>query len=223
MARPFDVKTAAELLDAGFLAKWEERRALDPLARTVLRTILDQFVASGGPVSFETVAALLREQDPARLSQAIARLDEKDLILVADEQVTLAYPFSGTPTAFKVVMPDGRERYAICAIDALGIPAMLGKPVTIRSRCHHCGAPLEIPTSPEGPIGNADVIVWVGERDTRKKACASFCLTLNFFSSEAHLQSWRETHHGSPGAAAVLEEAFRVGAKIFGELLREIV
>lgn len=223
MAQGFEVKGAGELLDAEFTAKWQERRALDPLTRAVLRGILEGFVAGAGPVEVEAVPALFPEQGPSEVYDAIARLDEKDLILVQDGQVMLAYPFSGTPTAFKVVLPDSRERYAVCAIDALGVPAMLGHRVVIRSHCHHCREPIEIDAGPDGPVGGAEIMVWVGERgDLGKKACTSICLTLNFFRSEAHLRSWREAHPDVPGAAAILEEAFNVGAKIFGELLRDI-
>ena len=174
MGRPFEVKEAAELLDSGFLAKWHERRALDPLARTALRTILQQFVASGGPVRVEELAALLPAHDPGEVYEGIARLDEKDLIVVQEGQVIVAYPFAGAPTAFTVSLPDGRERYAVCAIDALGVPAMLGQPVTIRSHCHHCREPLEIRARPDGPIGGSEVMVWVGERgETRTKSYTS--------------------------------------------------
>ncbi len=223
MPRLLEVKRADELLDAEFIAKWQDRRAIGPFARTVHGKILERFLATGGPVKVEEVAVVLPAHDPGEVADAIARLDEKDLILVDGGRVILAYPFSGTPTGFLVVLTDGSERYAVCAIDALGIPAMLGQPVVIRSHCHHCLEPLELHVRPEGPVGGGEVMVWVGERgDIRQKACSSICLTLNFFRSEAHLRLWRETHPESPGAAAVLEEAFKVGAKIFGELLHDM-
>ena len=116
MGRSYEVKTAGELLDTGrFTAKWQARRELDALARGVLWTILERLVAGAGPVAVETVATLLPKHDPTEIYEAIARLDEKDLILVQDEQVTLAYPFAGAPTAFEVVLPDGEERHAVCA------------------------------------------------------------------------------------------------------------
>lgn len=174
MGRAFEVKAAAELLDAEFIAKWQDRRALDPVARMALRAILDRFIAAAGPVRVDTVTALLPEHGPAEIREAITRLDEKDLILFQDGQVTVAYPFAAAPTAFQVVLLGGEERYAVCAIDALGVPVMLGHPVTIRSRCHHCGEALKIDARPDGPIGKTEIMVWVGERgDIRQKACAS--------------------------------------------------
>ena len=174
MGSAFEVKDAAELLDAEFIAKWRARRELDSLPRGVLRAILEQFIAAGGPVRVDTVTAVLPEYGPAEIREAITRLDEKDLVLFQDGQVTVAYPFAAAPTAFQVVLLDGEERYAVCAIDALGVPAMLGHPVTIRSRCHHCGEGLTIDVGPNGPIGETEIMVWVGERgDIRQKACTS--------------------------------------------------
>jgi hypothetical protein len=174
MARRFEVKGAATLLDAGFIAKWQERRALDPLARAVLKRIVERFIARGDPVGVEAVPALLPGHASAEVSVAIARLDEKDLIFVEEGKVLVAYPFAAAPTAFTVVLPEGRERYAVCAIDALGVPAMLGVPVVIRSHCHHCGEPIEIHAQPDGPVGGREIMVWVGERgELRQKACTS--------------------------------------------------
>jgi len=166
MTRLFEVKSAAELLDAEFIAKWQDRRTIDPEARQTYRAILGRFIADGGPVRVE--------EFPAETRAAVTRLDEKDLILVQDGQVTVAYPFSSTPTAFRVVPPDGRQRYAVCAIDALGIPVLLDQLATIHSRCHHCREPLDLRVKPDGPVRDTDVMVWVGERgDIRKKAFSS--------------------------------------------------
>jgi hypothetical protein len=171
MGRSFVVKRAEELLDAEFLAKWQDRQALDPFAWEVLATILGRFVATGGPVTVHGLAALLPGHEPGEVADGVARLDDKDLVLVRDGQILLAYPFAASPTPFTVLIPGGGERYAVCAIDALGVPALLGEAVTIRSRCHHCGDALEIPTRPGGPVGNPGVMVWVGERgEGRDKA-----------------------------------------------------
>ncbi len=164
MKAAFEVRKAEELLDAEFLARWQDRRTLDPFAWTVLEAILRRFVAGEGPVSVEALAAHLPGHDLAEVSAAVSRLDEKDLILARERRIELAYPFAGTPTAFSVTLPGGRRRYAVCAIDALGVPALLGQPVVIRSHCHHCREPLEIAVRPEGPVGSRDVMVWVGER-----------------------------------------------------------
>jgi len=88
--------------------------------------------------------------------------------------VDLAYPFSISPTPFVADLGRGRgERYACRAIDALGLAPMLGEPVRIRSRCHHCATPLELSVHPSGPgLNAAEVMVWVGKRvEDERRAC----------------------------------------------------
>jgi hypothetical protein len=89
--------------------------------------------------------------------------------------VELAYPFSAAPTAFVVELGDGRgERFSCCAIDALGLAPMLGRPIRIRSECHHCAAPLALSVSPSGPGPEAaGMMVWVGKRAEDRRACDS--------------------------------------------------
>ena len=161
----FPRRAAADLMDAAFLARWADRATLGPAARGALVEILDRFVADGAPIEIATLG------HPAA---AVDELDARDLVYVSDGRVVLAYPWSGTPTAFVVVLADGRQRWACCAIDALGVPAMLGEVVTVRAGCHHCDERLELTVTPAGPADNAAVMAWVGERgDLRGKACTA--------------------------------------------------
>lgn len=174
MMRPFPVRQADQLMDDEFTAKWRDRQALDPLPRQVLGVILEQIIATGAPVKVETIAPRMRGQERADLQAAIRVLEEKDMVLLKDGEVRLAYPFAAAPTPFTVVLADGQERYAVCAIDALGVAPMLREPVTIRASCYHCREPLELRVAPDGPVGERDVMVWVGERGAlRKKAFSS--------------------------------------------------
>jgi hypothetical protein len=102
MSAPFPRRTAADLMDATFLAKWGDRAALSPAARAALREILDRFVADAATIEIATL----------RHGAAVAELDERDLVYVSDGHVVLAYPWSGTPTPFVTVLPGGHERWA---------------------------------------------------------------------------------------------------------------
>ena len=166
MSTTFAVRTAAELMaDADFEARWQERESIGAPARAALRDILARFVAAGGPVEVTSLP------HPAA---ALAELDARDLVYVQDGRVVLAYPWSGTPTAFALRLSGGRQRWACCAIDALGIAAMLGEPLRVDTRCHHCAEPLRLDVTPEGPAGDAGVMAWVGQReDLRGKACTA--------------------------------------------------
>jgi len=161
----YEIKTADELVDAALEARWAERRA--SRHGDVLQQILRLFLERGGPIGLDALP------EPAR--GAVEALDADDLLLLRDGRIELAYPLATGPNAFAVVFPDGRERYACCAIDALGIAPMVGQAVTVRSRCHHCGEALAFGVGPPGPGPEAaGVMVWVGRRTTTDgKVCTS--------------------------------------------------
>jgi len=70
------VRTAAELMDAGFEARWAERRA------AVFRRVLGLFLERGGPVSPEALIATLPGHAPAAVTDALRRLDAADVVLL---------------------------------------------------------------------------------------------------------------------------------------------
>jgi|Deesub1362A_J573_1020465.scaffolds.fasta_scaffold00151_64 hypothetical protein len=73
----------------------------------------------------------------------LRRLNELDIIYldINSNMILGAYPFSSTPTAHQVILKgehrEGRV-YAMCAIDALGVPFMFEKDVDIHSSCGFC-------------------------------------------------------------------------------------
>ena len=165
-----DIRRADELVDRELEARWAERR-LGPQAK-VLRWLLRTFAEHGGPVPVSTVEAAFPERSVTTVRDELATLDRADLILMAGHEIRLAYPFSATPTAFVVTLPNGQERFACCATDALGIAAMLAARILIRSVCHHCGQPLELMAYATGPLGADEIMVWMGKRgEGERRAC----------------------------------------------------
>jgi hypothetical protein len=157
------ILTADELIALDVEGRGKARRAAReaPIPRRILQAFLDR----GGPAPVEELVAGLQRDSAEALRAALVQLDDDDLIRIRDGQIDLAYPFCTSPTAFVVRLPDGRERYACCATDALGIAPLVGQQVEIRSRCHHCGTPLEFSATPEGPGAEAaGVMLWVGKR-----------------------------------------------------------
>ncbi|MGH7320831.1 MAG: organomercurial lyase [Candidatus Rokuibacteriota bacterium] len=165
------IKTLDELMDPAAEARQAARRAArqNDLLRQVWRALL----ARGAPIAIDRIEREATWLEPTTVRDGLARLDDEDLILLEDGAVRLAYPFSGDPTAFTIVLPDGRARCVCCAVDALGIAPMLGQPIDIRAHCHHCGGPIGFPVDPEGPgPGADDVMVWIGRRDPdERRAC----------------------------------------------------
>jgi hypothetical protein len=168
------VKTADELTDPELAARFAARRA-DRYGE-VLQRIYRRFLDEAGPVDVATLRAAFPDRPAAALDAVLETLDEQDLILLRDGRVELAYPFSGVATAFQVMLNGDRARYACCAVDALGIASMLGEPIRIQSRCHHCRAPLAFAADPGGPAADAaGVMVWVGHREPgERRVCTTY-------------------------------------------------
>ena len=157
------ILTADELIALDVEGRGPARRAAReaPLPRRILRTFLDR----GGPIPLEELVADFQGGSTGAVHDALTQLDDDDLIRIRGGDVDLAYPFSASPTAFLVRLADGRDRYACCATDALGIAPMIGQRIEVRSRCHHCGTPLQFSATPDGPGPEAaGVMMWVGKR-----------------------------------------------------------
>jgi hypothetical protein len=158
------IATAEELKALSPLERQAARRAAreKPLPRLILRTFLDR----GGPIPVEDIVSALPQAAPEATRDALATLEDEDLIRIRAGQIDVAYPFSAAPTPFLVRFPGGRDRYACCATDALGVAPMVGEPIEITSQCHHCGDALTFPVTPQGPEPESDgVMVWFGKRD----------------------------------------------------------
>lgn len=164
------ILTAEELKARSQLERQVARRAAreKPLVRLILRTFLER----GGPIPIQDIVGASSDGSAEAIHDALIGLDDDDLIRIRAAHIDVAYPFSAAPTPFRVRLTGHRERYACCATDALGMAPMVGEPVEVRSRCHHCGALLDFSVTPQGPGPGAEgVMVWFGKRgDDRCKA-----------------------------------------------------
>jgi hypothetical protein len=109
------------------------------------------FAETGQRPSVETVTARV-SADAERVRSAYVRLRaQRVLTLEADgSSIRMAPPFSGVPTQH-VVLVDGKQYFANCAWDALGIPAALHQAGIVYSRCEQSGEPLRLAVNLEGP------------------------------------------------------------------------
>jgi Alkylmercury lyase len=167
------ILTADDLKALDSLERQAARRAArqQPLLRLILRTFLER----GGPIRVEDLAAASPDGPAETLRGALLSLDDEDLIRFREGLIDIAYPFAAAPTPFRLRFRDGRERYACCAMDALGIAPMVGETIEIRSPCYHCDATLVLRATPDGPGPESQgMMVWVGQRgDERCKVADS--------------------------------------------------
>jgi len=87
-----------------------------------------------------------------KVLEAYARLRTQRVLLLEENgrDIRMAPPFSGIPTQHQVSV-EGTRYFANCAWDALGIPAALGRPGLVESRCEASHEPLRLEVGLEGP------------------------------------------------------------------------
>jgi hypothetical protein len=192
--------------------------ALPAPVRQVHQRLLQYFAASGSPPSPEDLAAFATDAgvDP---KLAVSKLATDDLIAIDDQgQLQAAYPFSPTPTAHTVDL-NGVTVYAMCAIDALGIPYMLGTDATVESRDPHTGAPITVTVNAGKAVFLPDtaVVVYAASAATGRSV-DTCCSTINFFTDSTAARSWMSAHPGLAATMLSQADAVTLGRDIFGAL-----
>jgi hypothetical protein len=156
---------------------------------------------------------------------AFAVLARQDLVhLGADGEISVAYPFSGLPTRHRVMLGGEAEAWAMCAIDALGMAAMLGKAVEVRSRDPVTEELIEVSLTPQGeqkwrPV---EAVVLAG-RTCEGPGYRSWCDVLNFFSSRTNAERYLAERPELRGQSVTIPEAVAVGSAIFGTCWKRTV
>ncbi|BAH48260.1 alkylmercury lyase family protein [Rhodococcus opacus] len=212
--------TAAESPLAG-LGGWRDAaRPRTPAERAIHYAILRAFADRGAPpehAELDSVAAEFGE--PGR--RVLARLHTADVIrLDPAGRIASAYPFSTSPTPHRVRIGGGAGVYAMCAVDALGMSAMLAAEVVIESADPVTGEHITVTVHGESAVATpATVVVFVGADAGHGPSADTCCTTLNFFTDRGTARSGADEHPQVGGIVVDLADATRLGATIFGGAL----
>jgi mercury(II) reductase len=191
-----------------------------------IRVALLQLYAEDGRAPAIGVLAQRAGLSATAIRSLLQELRRRDLVVLDGERIVGAYPFTDQDSGHQVTL-DGRVLNAMCAVDALGIGAMLDRDTAIASRCQHCGAPVRITTRDRGralaDVSPTAAVVWLSVRYEGGCAANSLCATTVFFCSDDHLSAWRrERSDDEPGFRLSIEEALEAGRAIFGPSLAGI-
>jgi hypothetical protein len=184
--------------------------------------ILRQFASDGRPGKEAIRAAA--DQLGVDAEPALITLAREDLLHRGpDGEITVAYPFSGRPTAHRVRFSSGHEVDAMCAIDALGIAPMFGEPIEIASRDPISGDAIRARVVPDGAAewSPARAVVVAGVLDRQSDSCCGCCPVLNFFATPVNAQRWLSEHPHVRGDVISIQGAAAAGRAVFGEVLTE--
>jgi hypothetical protein len=189
--------------------------------RAVHQAILRSFATTGlapDPESLDAAAG------PFNSAAALAELAAGDfLCLDSAGRISAAYPFSATATAHRVQITGGSRAYAMCAIDALGIAAMLGTAVLISSADPVTAEPIAVTVDGSRADWRPGTAVVFAGRTAGQGAgpsAATCCSYINFFASRPVAAAWARDHPEIDGGILSQARALQVGEQIFGRLLR---
>lgn len=203
------------------ITRWRARALPeDPLQRTVHQAVLRRFASTGRPPTIDALArATGVTQDT--LAGVLRSLHDSDTVRLDDHgQIVVAYPFSAAPTRHRVTIASGVSVHAMCGIDALGIPLMLGENVRIDTNDPITGEQITI-TNDSGHTtwSPPDAVAFVGADAGGGPSADCCCEYLNLFAGQATAAAWSAAHPSIPGQVLSQTEAEELASTLFGALL----
>ncbi|MEV4471332.1 alkylmercury lyase family protein [Nonomuraea sp. NPDC049504] len=198
--------------------------------RAVHQRVLRCFAETGHAPGMAELADSVRPYG-ASPEQVLAELHAADFLrLDAAGHILAAYPFSSVPTAHRVEIAGGPQVFAMCAIDALGIAAMLGRDVHVTSTDPLDGRPVtvEVTASGQARWTPATAVVFAGQLVTcdscvpapGSAAAAEVCCGyVNFFADPAGARTWADANPQVSGQVLGQQTALELGVATFGPLL----
>ncbi|MFE4424534.1 alkylmercury lyase family protein [Streptomyces sp. NPDC056817] len=179
-----------------------------------------RFAATGHSPTLEDLEAAAATSGRAA-AEVVADLAAYDFLALDDHgRIRAAYPFSALPTAHQVRLASGIEVWAMCAIDALGIPDMLGTDAVITP-----AAPVTSDTITVTFTGGhttwqpPTAVVYIRQRSCTGPAADVACGALNFFTSRRTARIWARQHPDYTGKTVDHTQAEALGRAVFGSLL----
>ncbi len=187
--------------------------------RAVQQAVLRSFAATGHAPDQATLDDAAPQGVPA--DRVLAELAAGDfLTLDGQGQVTAAYPFSARPTGIDVMLPGGVRVAAMCAVDALGIPAMLGCDAVITSDDPVSGDPVQVRfTGGAAAWQPAGAVVFYGARPEPGPTASVCCGYLRFFAARATARQFAAAHPEASGTILDPGAAQELGEQVFSGLL----
>ena len=191
--------------------------------RELHRAVLRRFLETGSPPTARWLRQTAR--DSGLDASAVDELGTADAVHVVNGIVAVAYPFSGTPTRHLVELDGLPAVYAMCAIDALGLPAMAGRDGRIVSTDPLDGQPIVV--SVHGGSWSwtpASAVIVAGRATDCGTECGSFqvmCPHTVFHASRDSAKAYLADRDGLDGEILDQPTAIESGRQRFGSLLSD--
>jgi hypothetical protein len=191
-------------------------------ARRVHLAVLAAFTETGRPPPSAELDRLTRAHG-AEHGSVRAELAGADLLaFTAGGEIRAAYPFSPGPTPIRVSWAGGPQAYAMCAIDALGMSAMLGLPVSISAAEPGTGRAITVAVDRDRARWKPrTTVVFAGAAcGASGPAVDRCCGWISFFTTARAARAWARHHPEVSGTVMRRDGALRSGIAEFGALLQ---
>ncbi len=189
-----------------------------------LRNVFQSILTLGRTPSLEEMRSALGKSDD-EIVRVLDELEEKDVLVRrrGTQEIVSIYPLSLTPTEHQIVLDDGMKLFAMCAVDALGMPVMFNRAVKVVSQCERCReeVTVEIKNDEIASVSHPDVMIWNTSRGTAP-AAESCCPLVNFFCCREHLNEWAEENRDLIGETIEIKKGFpriKQRWRLYGETL----
>ncbi|MGH3386134.1 MAG: organomercurial lyase [Nocardioidaceae bacterium] len=204
------------------MTKTDAALSLSAPARAVHLGVLTTFIETGRPPTRQQLelAAGRGGADPAAV---LAELSDRDVVAYDDGgEIRAAYPFSPAPTRIRLSWAGSPPIFAMCAVDALGMSAMLDRPLTIVAEEPDSGRPVTVTV--DRRRAEWDPVTSVVFACATSYPCGPSvdctCSRINFFSTAAAAADWAARHPDVTGETLEQELALARGVAEFGALMR---
>jgi len=179
----------------GVLLPWIELGRAPTREETAERLHVDQAAADALLATLEACGHTI--------ARGLLRAPESDLIAVA-------WPLSNLPTGIVATVDGGKPVSARCAVDALGISAMLGKRVVVDATTLDTREAVRVVVDGTTVVNAApaDLVVFRGKS----------CDEMQFFSSTGGVDRWKAKQGATGGETFTLSQAVEHGAGVFAPL-----
>jgi alkylmercury lyase len=213
--------------EAAWAGTASRQAALPAPVRDLHRAVLRRFLDAGTAPDLSWLRQAARELGLG--DSAVAGLEAADLVHLDGGVVAVAYPFSGTPTRQQVELDGFPAVYAMCAIDALGIPAMTGRDGRIAAADPRDGTPVVVSVKGAGGTDEgtwtwtpAGSVVVSGQLRDCGTDCASWevmCPNTTFHASRDSARAYLAARSDLDGHVLDQDAAVETGRRFFGSLL----
>jgi Alkylmercury lyase len=205
------------------LDKGECAGRLSRPSRLVHQAILRAFVRTGQAPSRADLQGVAGAAG-VELDPALAELNHADLVVLDRRgELLAAYPFSAAPTPHCLTLGGGVSVHAMCAIDALGVSAMLGQPVTVTSAQPGTGQQVTVQVDGDQATWEPPtaVVLAAATADCCAPSVERTCGYVNFFTTDAAARAWAGGHPDLSWTLLDQVQALTCATAEFGPLLRD--